>query len=64
VVSGIHAWYEPADLIGKKLILIANLQPAKIRGVQSQGMLLAADDQEKAKVIFVSDDVPVGSKVR
>jgi methionyl-tRNA synthetase len=64
VVSGIHAWYEPSDLIGKKLILIANLQPAKIRGVQSQGMLLAADDQEKAKVVFVDDEIPVGSKVR
>lgn len=64
VVSGIHAWYEPADLIGKKIVLVANLQPVKLRGVQSNGMILAADVGEDAKVLFVDDSIPNGSKIR
>ncbi len=65
VVSGIHTWYKPADLVGKKIIVVANLKPAKLRGVESQGMILAADAGENdVKVIFVDDSVPVGSKVR
>ncbi len=64
VVSGIHAWYEPADLVGKKLILVANLQPAKLRGTLSNGMILAADVGDTAKVIFVDDSIPNGAKIR
>ncbi|MDL2233958.1 methionine--tRNA ligase [Ruminococcaceae bacterium OttesenSCG-928-L11] len=64
VVSGIHTWYEPADLIGKKIILVANLKPAKLRGVESQGMLLAADAGDAVKVIFADLQIPAGSKVR
>ena len=64
VVSGIHAWYTPADLIGKKVVLVANLAPAKLRGVESQGMILAADVGDAARVLFVDDDLPVGAKVR
>jgi methionyl-tRNA synthetase len=64
VCSGIRAWYAPEDLIGKKIIVVANLKPAKLRGVESQGMILAADAGEAARVIFVDEDVPVGSKVR
>jgi len=65
VVSGIHAWYQPEDLVGKKLVLVANLKPAKLRGVESQGMILAADAGENdVKVLFVDPSVPVGSKVR
>ena len=64
VVSGIAAWYTPEELVGKKVIIVANLKPAKLRGVMSQGMLLAADVGEAAKVVFVSDDVPNGAKVR
>ncbi len=65
VVSGIHTWYKPDDLIGKKIIVVANLKPAKLRGVESQGMILAADAGENdVKVIFVDDSVPAGSKVR
>jgi methionyl-tRNA synthetase len=64
VCSGIRAWYTPEDLIGKKIIVVANLKPAKLRGVESQGMILAADAGDAARVIFVDDDVPVGSKVR
>ncbi len=65
VVSGIHPWYEPDTLVGKKVIVVANLKPAKLRGVESQGMILAADAGENdVKVIFVDDSVPCGSKVR
>jgi len=63
VVSGIHAWYEPADLIGKKILLVSNLAPAKLRGVESNGMILAATVGDQARVIFVDDAVPTGSKI-
>ncbi len=64
VVSGISSYYTPEDLIGKKIILVANLKPAKLRGVESQGMILAADSGDAVKVIFVDDSVETGSKVR
>ncbi len=65
VVSGIHPWYEPADLIGKTVILVANLKPAKLRGVESCGMILAADAAEDdVRVVFLDDTVPAGAKIR
>jgi len=64
VVSGIRQWYAPEDLIGKKIVLVANLKPAKLRGVESQGMILAADSGDGARVIFVDNDLPNGSKIR
>ncbi|NLT09981.1 MAG: methionine--tRNA ligase subunit beta, partial [Ruminococcus sp.] len=64
VVSGIAQYYTPEDLIGKKLQLIANLKPVKLRGVDSNGMICAADTPEGIKVIFVDDSIPVGSKIR
>ena len=64
VVSGIAAWYRPEDLLGKKVMVVANLAPAKLRGVVSNGMILAADTDGAARVIFVDDSVPCGAKVR
>lgn len=64
VVSGIAKWYAPEDLVGKKIIVVANLAPAKLCGVESQGMIVAADVGEDAKVIFVDKDIPNGSKLR
>ena len=65
VVSGIAKWYSPEDLVGKKIILVANLKPAKLRGVESNGMILAADVEDgAAKVLFVDDSIPTGSKIR
>lgn len=64
VVSGIAKWYTPEDLIGKKIIVVANLAPAKLCGVESQGMIVAADVGEDARVIFVDKDIPNGSKLR
>ena len=65
VVSGIAKWYSRDDLVGKKVILVYNLKPAKLRGVESQGMILAADMPDgAAKVIFVDDMIEDGSKLR
>lgn len=64
VASGIAKWYKPEDLIGKSVIVVANLKPARLCGVESEGMILAADcGEDDVKVIFV-DGVPSGSKVR
>ena len=63
IVSGIAPWYKPEDLIGKNVIIVANLKPAKLCGELSQGMLLAGDIGENdVKVIFV--DMPEGTKIR
>lgn len=64
VVSGISQYYAPEDLIGRKIQLIANLKPCKLCGVDSFGMICAADTPDGVKVIFVDDSVPVGSKIR
>ncbi len=63
VVSGIAAFYKPEDLIGHTVIVVANLKPAKLCGVESAGMILAADSQDGIKVLF-ADDIPAGSRVR
>ncbi len=63
VVSGIAKWYAPEDLIGKKVIVVANLAPAKLCGVESNGMIVAASVGEDAKVIFVDKDIPNGSRL-
>lgn len=65
VVSGIAQWYKPEDLIGKKVIIVANLKPVKLCGVESNGMICAADAPDgSAKVIFPDQDLPCGSKIR
>ncbi len=64
VASGIALYYKPEELIGKSIILVSNLKPAVLCGVESCGMILAADAGENdVKVIFV-DGIPAGSKVR
>ena len=64
VASGIAKWYKPDDLIGKSVIVVSNLKPAVLCGVESQGMILAADcSEDEVKVIFV-DGVPAGAQVR
>lgn len=65
VVSGIAQYYAPEDLIGRKVQLIANLKPCKLCGVDSFGMICAADTSDGGcKVIFVDDSIPVGAKIR
>lgn len=65
VVSGISQWYKPEDLIGKKIILVSNLKPVKLCGVESNGMICAADTPDGGcKVIFPDQSLPNGSKLR
>lgn len=65
VVSGIAPWYKPEDLIGKKVVVVANLQPVKLCGEDSQGMIVAADcDEKTVKVLFVDESIPNGAKLR
>ncbi len=64
VASGIAKWYTPEDLIGHTVIVVSNLKPAVLCGVESNGMILAADcPDDNVKVIFV-DDIPKGCKIR
>jgi methionyl-tRNA synthetase len=64
IVAGIAKAYAPEALVGKRLIVVANLKPAKVRGVESQGMLLAADFGGRAIVAVFEEDVPPGTRVR
>ena len=63
VVSGIAKFYEPEALIGKKLIVVANLKPATLCGIESQGMILASGE-EQVRVVFLAEDTPLGERVR
>ena len=65
VVSGIAKWYKPEDLIGKIVVIVENLKPAKLCGVESNGMILACDaGEDDVRVIFLDGDITPGSKVR
>lgn len=64
VVSGIAQHYTPEDLVGKKVVLVANLQPVKLRGVMSQGMILAASDAQTVEVLLVNSDIASGNRVK
>ena len=64
VVSGIAQYYTPEELIGKKVQIIANLKPCTLCGVESFGMICAADTPDGVKVLFVDDSIPVGAKIR
>ncbi len=65
MVAGVAETYTPEELVGKKLIVICNLQPAVIRGIESQAMLLAAITADnKALIPFFDRDIPAGAKVK
>jgi len=64
VVAGIARSYKPEELVGKTIILVANLQPTKLMGVESQGMVLSADSAEGFTVAIFDKEAKVGSKVR
>ncbi|BDP42272.1 methionine--tRNA ligase [Deinococcus aetherius] len=65
VVSGIRKWFAPEDLVGRRVILVANLKPAKLRGIESQGMILAAEDEHgNLDLVGTRLDLPTGTKVR
>ena len=62
IVSGVAQWYTPDDMIGKKVVVVANLKPVKLRGEMSSGMLLFADSEDGLK--FVTTDAPSGGRVK
>jgi methionyl-tRNA synthetase len=68
ILSGIAQWYAPEDLIGRRIIIVANLAPRKMRGLESHGMLLAASHGEDGKPILAtfadSDEIELGSRLK
>jgi len=65
LAAGIAKYYSPEDLAGKKIVVVANLQPRKLRGIESQGMLLAAVAEDESSVVLLSPekDIEDGTKV-
>lgn len=64
IVTGIADQFSPSDLVGKKMIFVLNLKPKKMMNIESQGMLLLAEEESgKVHLIAVDDTVPVGTKV-
>lgn len=64
VVAGIAKEYEPDALLGRQVVVVANLQPAKLMGVESQGMVLAAEVEGRAILLHPEEQVPNGSRVK
>jgi methionyl-tRNA synthetase len=64
IVAGIRAHYEPASLVGTQVVVVANLAPATLRGVESQGMLLAASAEGRLAVVRPAAPMPAGAVVR
>lgn len=63
IVAGLQKYYQPELLIGKKVVIVANLKPAKLKGIESQGMVLAAGDGDVVKALIVDDEVEDGADV-
>jgi len=63
-VAGMREFYEPDEMVGKKVVFAANLAPAKIFGIESHGMVLAAESKETVSLLTIDKDVPVGSGIR
>ena len=66
LAAGIAKHYSPEELVGKQLIVVANLEPKKLRGIESNGMLLAACTDDESQIVFVTPEkqIPDGSRVR
>lgn len=64
IVAGIRGHYQAADLVGRQIVVVANLAPRKMRGEESQGMLLAASNDDKAKVIVISPSAEIEAGAR
>lgn len=64
IVSGIAEWYEPKELVGKQLPVIVNLEPRNFKGIESQGMILAADSEGTAVLIHPDKQILNGSKIK
>ena len=64
LVAGIKGYYQPQDLAGKSVVVLTNLEPKVVRGVESQGMLLAAQSQDKVVYLTPEKEMPPGSTIR
>jgi methionyl-tRNA synthetase len=64
LVAGIAKYYRPEDLIGKEIVVVANLEPKNLMGIESQGMLLAADFNGEPVILIPEKEVPPGTKIR
>lgn len=64
ILSGIKQWYKPAELVGKQFVFITNLAPRKMMGLESQGMIMAAEGEERPAPLTPSEKVPNGAKIR
>ena len=64
IVAGIRAHYQESELVGKKVVVVANLEPAVIRGVTSEGMILAASHEDLMAVLVPDREIPSGAQVK
>ena len=64
ILSGIKQWYKPEELKGHQFVFITNLAPRKMMGIESQGMIMAAEGENKPIPLIPSEPVPPGSKIR
>jgi len=64
IVSGIALHYSPEEMVGKKVVIVANLKPVKLRGIMSQGMILAASEGDTLEVLEIAKDIPSGGRVK
>jgi tRNA-binding EMAP/Myf-like protein len=64
ILSGIKQWYKPEDLVGKQFVFITNLAPRKMMGLESQGMIMAAEGEDRPAPLMPSEKVPNGATIR
>lgn len=64
LLAGVKQWYKPADFIGKQVVVVANLEPWKMMGFESNGMMLAADTEDGPVFLTIPKKVPPGTKIR
>ncbi len=64
IVAGIGKVYSPEELVGKQIVVVTNLKPAKLMGIESQGMLLAAGDENNLSIVTLEKEIPVGTRVK
>lgn len=64
ILAGVKQWYKAEEFVGKQVVIVANLEPRTMMGLQSQGMMLAADSADGPVFLTVSKSVPSGTKVR
>ncbi len=64
IVAGIAQFYKPEDLLGKEIVVVANLEPKRLMGIESEGMLLAAEDKGRVVILIPEKEVSPGTKIR